>query len=149
MHQAIDELNSRREDHLARRDDLRAQIAEIQNAISKRRQAQLQHQKQLDGQARHNGPELQFWEASLCLRIDGTGYEDHLKFVFTHVDEKHWEKECWFELSMATSEYDVLETQPALEKDSLQAVLERLNDSRELASFLKTMRSLFVAAVRA
>lgn len=149
MHQTIAELNARREDHLARRDELKSQIAEVQHAISKRRQAQVQHQKQLDGQARHNGPELHFWETSLCLRIDGTGCEDHLKFIFTHIDEKHWDKECWFELSMETSEYDVLETYPALEKDSLQSVLERLNESRELASFLKAMRSLFEDAVRA
>ena len=147
MHEAIAELNDRREDNLARRDDLKSQIAEVQQAIQKRRQAQQQHQRQLDSQARHNGPELRFWESSLCLRIEGLGVEDRLKFVFSHVDERDWEKECWFVLSMEKREYAILETQPSLEGDSVQEVLDRLNDTRELAGFLKTMRALLSEAV--
>ena len=148
MHEAISELNTRREDHLSRRDELRSQISEVQKAIQKRRHAQQEHQRYLDGQARHNGPELRFWEQSLCLRIEGAGVDDELKFVYTHVDERDWDRECWFELSMGKREYDVLETSPGVEREAVQEELDRLNETRELAGFLKGMRILFTEAVK-
>lgn len=149
MHEAIEELSTRREDHLSRRDELKVQITELQNAIKIRRQAQQQHQQSLDHQARHNGPELQFWESSLCLRIEGMGVEDKLRFIYTHIDERMWDRECWFELNMGKMEYEVLSTEPALESDAVQAVLDRLNETRELSGFLKGLRGLFVEAIRA
>ena len=148
MHEAIHELNSRRGDHLSRRDEFKSQISEIQQAIEKRRRAQKQHQMQLDSQASNNGPELRFWETSLCLKIEGTGVDDQLRFIYTHVDEKDWGRECMFELSMEKADYEVLETRPSLERDSVQAVLERLNETRDLAAFLKSMRLLCTHAVK-
>jgi len=41
-----------------------------------------------------------------------------------------------------------LETRPSLERDSVQAVLERLNETRDLAAFLKSMRVLCTHAVK-
>lgn len=148
MHEAIDELKAQRDNHISKRDDLKAQIAEVQKQIHSRRHTQQQHQRALDSQARHNGPELNFWETNLCMRIEGAGVEDRLKFVFTHVDERDWNKECWFDLSMGQREYEVMETQPELEKEAVGAVLDRLNETRELAGFLKGMRSLFGEAMR-
>jgi len=148
LHEAIDELNSRRDSHLSRRDELKVQISEIQKAINIRKQAQQQHRRYLDGQAMHNRPELQFWESSLCLRIDGTGVEDHLRFVFTHLDERRWERECWFELSMGNKDYEVIRTEPVLEGDQTRPVLDRLNETRDLAMFLKGMRGLFGESLR-
>jgi len=148
MHEAIHELNSRRGDHLTRRDELKIQIVEVQQAIDRRRRAQKQHQMQLDSQASNNGPELRFWETSLCLRMEGTGVDDQLRFIYTHVDEKDWDRECMFELSMEKADYEVLETRPSLDRDSVQAVLDRLNETRDLAGFLKSMRLLCTDTVK-
>ncbi|GAB7350918.1 hypothetical protein MBLNU459_g1430t1 [Dothideomycetes sp. NU459] len=148
MHETIDELKAQRQEHLIHRDDLRAQIADVQKAIQVRRHAQQQHQRQLDDQARHNAPELNFWESNLCMRIEGAGDADQLKFIYTHVDERDWERECAFDLDMSRREYEIVATEPRLEDEAVDAVLERLNETRELASFLKAMRSLFADAVK-
>jgi len=148
MHEAIRELGARRGDHLSRRDELKGQIAEVQQAIDKRRRAQKQHQARLDSQAAKNGPELRFWESSLCLRIEGTGVDDQLRFAYTHVDEKDWDRQCIFDLSMEKTDYEVLDTRPSLDRDSVQEVLDSLNETRDLAVFLKSMRTLFGEAVR-
>ena len=149
MHEAIADLKARKEDHLAHRDELSTAIAEVQKAIHVRKQAQQQHKRALDSQARHNGPELDFWETTLCLRIEGTGVDDQLRFLYSHVDEQDWEKECWFQVDMGGREYEIIGTEPQLEREALQTVLDRLNETRELATFLKGMRSLFVEAVKA
>ncbi|KAF7845688.1 hypothetical protein BT93_L1205, partial [Corymbia citriodora subsp. variegata] len=115
MHEAIDELKTQRQEHLAHRDNLRDQLSEIQKAIHVKRQAQQQHQRHLDSQARHNAPELHFWESNLCMSIQGGGDVDRLKFVYTHVNEKDWDRECWFELDMGKKIYEVIATEPRLE----------------------------------
>ena len=56
MHNAISNLTTQRDTLLAHRDGLKSQIAEVQKAISARREAQLKHRKYLDGQSRYNEP---------------------------------------------------------------------------------------------
>lgn len=147
MYQAINHLNLQREEHQSHRDHLRAQIAQLQKSIHARRQAQQQHQRQLDNQARHNLPELQFWETHLCMRIEGSDDADRLKFTFTHIAERDWDRECCFDLDMAAREYTILSTEPKLEHEAVDAVLERLIETRDLSTFLKGMRCLFVDAL--
>jgi kinetochore protein Spc25 len=148
MHAAISDLTTQRDSLLSHRDALKAQIAEVQKAISARREAQLKHRRYLDGQSRYNEPELEFWESYLGLRIDGLGKEDRLKFVYMNVCEREWEREAWFELDTSEREYKVLEVKPKVERDEVERVLERLNETRDLASFLKGMRELFVEALK-
>lgn len=148
MQQQIQELDLQRQNHEAHRDDLRSQISSLQKSIHARRQAQTHHQRQLDNQARHNRPELQFWESHLCMRIEGLGVDDRIKFVYTHVDERDWDGQCAFELNMETKDYQVVAVEPALDDEAVDAVVERLNESRDLAAFLKAMRALFTAAIR-
>ncbi|KAL1306748.1 hypothetical protein AAFC00_005413 [Neodothiora populina] len=148
MQQAISHLESQREEQQARRDDLRSQISELQKAIQVRRQAQQSHQRKLDSQARHNLPELHFWESHLCMRIDGSEDADKLNFTYTHIDEQDWSRECSFQLLMSGTQYSIPSTEPKLEPDAVDAVVERLVESRQLAPFLKAMRSLFVHAIR-
>ena len=150
MEDAIQTLTTQKEEHVARRDRLKADISSIQSSIRQRREAQAVHQRGLEAQARHNIPELRFWEHCLGLRIEGsgTGAEDQLKFVFVSVDEKDESKEVWFELRMGLKEYDVITAKPKLEKDRLDEVVERLNETRELGSFLKAMRMLFVETLK-
>lgn len=82
------------------------------------------------------------------MRIEGLGIDDRIKFVFTHVDERDWDRQCWFELNMETKDYQIVSAEPALDDEAVDAVVERLNETRELASFLKAVRALFVDSVR-
>ncbi|KAK5165017.1 kinetochore-associated Ndc80 complex subunit spc25 [Oleoguttula sp. CCFEE 6159] len=148
MHAAISQLTATRDAQLGHRDQLKLQIADVQKSIKQCKEAQQQHARELDSQARHNIPELSFWQDYLCLRIEGAGVDDQLKFVFTHIDDKDWEKECWFELGMGSRDYEVLQTRPKLERDGIEECLDRLNETRELGGFLKAMRGLFAAALK-
>lgn len=148
MHQAINTLTTQRDERAAHRDSLRMQITDIQRAIAARKDAQQKHARYLDNQARWNQPELDFWQDYLCLRIEGAGESDRLRFVFTHVDEREWEREAWFELDMGSREYKVPTVRPKIDGEEIDRVLERLNDSRDLSVFLKGMRGLFVEALK-
>lgn len=148
MHSAISTLTTQRDDRLAQRDTLKSQIADLQRAISSRRQAQQSHQKYLNQQARHNIPELDFWQDYLCLRIEGAGQVDKLKFVFTHLNDADWEREAWFELDTGSRDYVVGRTVPKLEREEVDGVVVKLNEGRDLAPFLKAMRLLFVEALK-
>lgn len=148
MEAAIATLTTERDHHILQRDNLRAQIAQTQKEIEARLAAQREHQKRQDAQSRFNVPELDFWMTNLCLRIDGAGRDDRLKFTFTHIDEKNWEREAWFELVTSARDYDVKHCKPKLEREGVERVLDRVNESRELVVLLKGMRELFVEAVQ-
>ncbi|KAK0809719.1 kinetochore-associated Ndc80 complex subunit spc25 [Friedmanniomyces endolithicus] len=144
MHAAIHTLTTQKDAHLTRRDALKTEIADVQTLIKVKREAQTAHQRSLDAQARHNIPELRFWEHCLGLRIEGTGVEDCLRFVFLEVDGREAGRECWFELLMGGREYEVGATKPKLVREEVDEMQERLNEGREQGGFLKGMRGLFV-----
>jgi kinetochore protein Spc25 len=148
MHAAISSLTTHRDEMLSHRDELRTELSSLQSTLSARRDAQTRHARYLHSQSRWNGPELQFWEDYLCLRIEGVGKEDRLKFVFSHVCEKDWEREAWFELDTSDREYKILRTSPKIEMNEAEVCLERLNESRELGPFFKNMREIFVRAFK-
>jgi kinetochore protein Spc25, fungi type len=144
----IETVTARRDELLERKEALSSELGSLQNTLAARRDAQAKHAKYLHSQARWNGPELQFWEDYLCMRIDGAGMEDRLKFVFTHVCEKEWEREAWFELDTSDREYRVLKTWPKVEREEVEGCLEKLNEGRELGPFFKSMREIFVKAYK-
>ncbi|KAF2102849.1 kinetochore protein Spc25 [Rhizodiscina lignyota] len=148
MHSAINNLTSQRDDRLAQRDALKQQIAEVQKDIAARRSAQQSHQRYLNQQSRFNMPELDFWQDYLCMRIEGAGAVDRLKFVFTHVCEADWEKEAWFELGTGSRDYQIFRCSPKLERRELEQLLDKLNEGRDLTPFLKGIRALFVQALK-
>ncbi|KAL6411220.1 kinetochore protein SPC25 [Ilyonectria robusta] len=148
MEAAINSFASQRDNHLATRDSLKAQIAQTQAEIDARLAAQRSHAQQQEAQSRFNVPELDFWITNLCLKIEGAGHDDRLKFVYTHIDEKNWEREAWFELVTSSRDYDVKHCRPKLEREKVERVLDRVNESRELVVLLKGMRELFVEAVK-
>lgn len=149
MHSAINSLQSQRSAAQEYNDNTRHSIAQTQAAIKQRREAQQAHQRALDVQARHNVPELRFWEQCLGLRIEGTGVEDRLRFVFVCVDERDSEREASFEMDMGGAELAIVNTKPRLERRSVNELQDHMNDTRELGSFLGGMRGLFVEAVKA
>ncbi|KAI9753466.1 MAG: kinetochore-associated Ndc80 complex subunit spc25 [Chaenotheca gracillima] len=144
MHTAITAVTAQRDARATARDRLRGQISETQKLITQRLNAQKEHARHLDSQAHFNAPELEFWQDYLCLRIEGAGGNDRIKFVFSHVDGRNWEKEAWFELGMGKREYEVLQYRPKIETEKVDKAVDRLSDSRDLGVFLKDMRELFV-----
>lgn len=82
------------------------------------------------------------------MRIEGVGQEDRLKFVFSHIVEKDWEREGWFDLDTSSREYKILNTGPKVDSSEVEGLVEQLNESRELAPFFKGMREVFVRAMR-
>ncbi|KAL7272884.1 kinetochore-associated Ndc80 complex subunit spc25 [Rhizina undulata] len=110
-----------REEHYKQ---LQAQIEELQETVKKKRELKAQERQTLASQASQNAPELAFWEEYLGMRIEGVGLADHLKIVFTHLVDSDWTKEFWF-------------------IDAVDPVVDRLNETRDFASFLKEIRELF------
>ncbi|KAI2611014.1 chromosome segregation protein Spc25-domain-containing protein [Hypoxylon fragiforme] len=149
MQALIASLSAQRDKNKAARDALQQQIEETQREIDKRLAAQQAHAQYVDAQARFNVPELDFWMQNLCLKIEGAGQSDRLKFVFTHLDEKNWDREAWFELCMSSRDYDVRHCRPKIEREKVDRVLERVNETRDLAILLKGMRELFVESMKA
>ena len=148
MEAAITSLSDQRDDHIQTRETLKAQIKQTQAEIESRLAAQREYAAQQEAQSRFNVPELDFWITNLCLKIEGAGQDDRLKFVYTHVDEKDWEREAFFELVTSSRDYDVKHCRPKLEREKVEGVLERVNESRELVMLLKGMRELFVEAMK-
>jgi len=148
MQAAIASLSAQRDSHLATRETLKQQISETQKAIDARLAAQRAHAQHIDSQSRFNIPELDFWTSHLSLTIEGAGKDDRLKFTFTHIDDRDWTREAWFELDTSKREYEIHCCKPKLESDKVDKVLERLNESRDLRVLLKGMRELFCEALK-
>lgn len=148
MHAAISSITLERDSRLAKRDRLKQQIAETQKAINQKLEAQKTHARYLDAQSRLNAPELEFWQDYLCLRIEGAGREDRLKIVYTHLLEKDWEKEAWFELGTASRDYEIYHTKPKLETAVIEHELDIVNEDRDFGALLKRMRKHFVEALK-
>ncbi|KAL8711344.1 MAG: hypothetical protein Q9220_004241 [cf. Caloplaca sp. 1 TL-2023] len=148
MHAAIASITQQRNTRAQHRDRMKSEIAATRKQIARRLKAQQEHAEALDAQARFNVPELEFWQTYLCLRIEGTGTADRLKFVFTHVDEQKWEREAWFELDTEKREYRVACVRPKVDLEDVDRCVGGLNESRDLGPFLKGMRGLLAAAMK-
>jgi kinetochore protein Spc25, fungi type len=148
MHAAISSITLERDARLAKRDRFKEQITETQKAINQRLESQKAHAQYLDAQARLNTPELDFWQDYLCLRIEGAGRDDRLKIVYTHLLEKDWDKEAWFELGTGSRDYEIYHTKPKLERDAIDRELEIINEDRDFGAFVKRMRKLFVEILK-
>lgn len=148
MQAAIASLSAQKEAHALTRDSLKQQIADTQKQIDARLAAQRTYAAHLDAQSRFNVPELEFWTNTLCFTIDGAGVQDRLKFVFTHIDDRDWTREAWFELDTSKREYEIAYCKPKLEKEQTERLVEKLNETRDLRRLLKGMRELFVESMK-
>ena len=148
MEQAIDTLTLQRDQAASHRTSLQTQIAAIKRDIGSRQAAQSQHARDLDAQSRLNLPELDFWETYLGLRIEGAGRVDRLRFIFCNLHEREWNREAWFELDTERREYAVVDFRPKVEREKVEECVERLNSSRDLGHFLKTIREVFHSAMK-
>lgn len=148
MQAAIAAITQQRDSHAQHRDRLRSEIASLNKQIAARRSAQQVHAKEIDAQSRLNVPELEFWETYLGLRIEGAGQVDRLKFTFSNLDDRDWEKEAWFELDTEKREYRVVGYWPKVDEGEVDACVDGLNGSRDLGAFLRVMREIFVQGMK-
>lgn len=148
MQAAVAEAEGERDSRVAERERLQQEIAEMHKVIAQRVEAQREHAKKLDVQSRLNLPELEFWQELLCLRIEGAGQEDRLKIVYSHLVEKDWDKEAWFELDTGSQNYEIVHCRPRLDRGVIERELGILNDNRDFGAFLKRMRKKFVSALK-
>ncbi|TVY57182.1 putative kinetochore protein spc25 [Lachnellula cervina] len=149
MQAAIASLSIQRDAHLASKETLKQQIAETQKQIDAKLAAQRAHAKNLDAQSRFNIPELDFWTSTLCMEIEGAGQNDRLKFSFSHIDDRDWKREAFFELDTSKREYEISSCKPKLEQEKVDRVVDELNELRDLRLLCKGMRELFVEAMKA
>jgi kinetochore protein Spc25 len=148
MHAQISSLTSHRDTLSSQNSNLHSELKSLHSTLTARKDAQQKHARYLSSQSRHNIPELGFWEDYLCMRIEGAGVEDRLRFVFSHVIEKDWEREGWFELDTSARDYKVTRTVPKLDGGEVEGLVETMNESRELGPFFKGMREAFVKALK-
>lgn len=148
MHGAVSSVTMERDSRLSKRDRVKQQITETQKSINQRLEAQKTHAQHLDSQARLNVPELEFWQDYLCLRVEGAGRDDRLKFIYSHLLERDWEAEAWFELGTGSRDYEVCHMRPKLEQEAVDRELEILNEDRDFGAFLKRMRKLFLEQMK-
>lgn len=88
-------------------------------------------------------PELDFWVQNLGLSISGAGVSDKILFTYSMLDENDWAKEAWFELNCERREYEVRKYWPKVETSRVDALVEALNERRDLGPMLRGMRDVF------
>ncbi|EPY53611.1 kinetochore protein Spc25 [Schizosaccharomyces cryophilus OY26] len=87
-----------------------------------------------------NMPELQFWQDYLGLRMEGV-HEEVIRFVFTNIDEKDWNKPFSFQINLAQIDYKVTHCRPPV--PNLDDLVNKLNQSRDFYQFLRDIRKSF------
>ncbi|KAL2399775.1 putative kinetochore protein SPC25 [Exophiala dermatitidis] len=158
MHAQISKLEAHQANQAASRDRLKNAIAQTQRQIEVKLAAQREYAAKMDKQSRLNGPELNFWETFLGCRIEGSGDENKVRIVFMFPPLKGGnnggaadEREAVFELQVpatSTGKYSVVYMKPRLDSAKVEKVVDRLNETREIATLLKGMRALFADAMR-
>lgn len=140
----ITSLTAQRDAQVAQQQNIQARISSVHSQISQKQSAQSSHASTLASQSLRDIPELDFWVQNLGLKIEGAGVSDRIKFSFSLVDDRDWDQEAWFELDCEKRDYEVRKFWPKVERTRIDAVVEVLNEKRELASMLRGMRELFV-----
>lgn len=135
---------------------MQSAIATIKNQIEQKKAAQDEYARRYQEQASQNGPELQFWETYLGCRIDGAGDDGVVRVVYTFpptgsatrpgTGTGTEEREATFELSVPDSGaggFEVTYCKPKLADEKVRKVVDKLNETRDIAVLLKGMRGLF------
>lgn len=158
MAASIASLTTARDANLATVSTLRAQLAEAQRAVKEKRDEQRRYENWLGGMRSEDAREVDVWEDLLGVGVEkapgegGKEIEDKLKFVFSGLcagqGRKAAVREATFVLDVGRNTYEVLDTQPELEKEDVDKCVLRMAESENLAGFLKGMRELFVKALR-
>ncbi|KAK9480681.1 chromosome segregation protein Spc25-domain-containing protein [Lipomyces japonicus] len=140
--QSIAEFTQKKQELTVLRDAVIRQITETQKMLEKLRQERSNERSKLLAQSSLNAPELAFWEKNLGMRIEGV-QDDCLKVIFTLVSESAWDKEYYVLIDLGARDYEIQKCEPQLDKNVLEDLIVRLNESRDFSRFLKELRMAF------
>ena len=85
-------------------------------------------------------PELKAYQDFLGLNIAGVR-SDEMKFSFSCIDAKNWDREFWFVVNVSEV-YRVVECEPFLPQ--MKQLEDKLNRDQDFYSFVLAMRQAFV-----
>lgn len=150
MHTAITSLTKTRDAHAAHITTLQTRLRAQKAALARSKATQRERSDFMTRQQALDGEELRFWEEGLGLRIEGTGGEDRVRFVFvlggSGGGERERTREAMFELDMSGGRYNVVAARPALDGrgERVAELCRGMSDGEDLGAFLKGMRGLLV-----
>lgn len=138
----ISELKAREKTLTGERGVLEKQVQELGSKVQLKREelSQLREHKQRQGEL--DVPETLVYEQLLGFKIEGLK-DDVLKLVFNNVDQKDVKKEYTVMLNVSQHEYTVEGVDPQIAEEEMALMLEKFNESRDLAQFLKHVRRAF------
>lgn len=130
------------------RTKLQSAIGTIKRQIEAKLAAQAEYAARYEAQANQNAPELTFWETYLACRIDGAGEPSVIRVVYSFPPARGGteDQEAVFELDVPESgngNYHVTHCRPKLSVEKVAKVVDKLNETRDIAVLLKGMRRLF------
>ncbi|KAK9675103.1 kinetochore-associated Ndc80 complex subunit spc25 [Basidiobolus ranarum] len=138
-------LQKNNKDSKSKEESLLQQIRLVREEIRKKKQERAIQVQALQSQQVLNEPELNFYEEKLALSIIGDE-EDRITFLFTNIDANNHSREFKFTMDVSQRTYKVPVCQPMVE--SLNSLLDSLNENRDFYTFVKKMRQAFVECVR-
>lgn len=165
MKAKIRELEGVRDERRRDVDGLRERLDAIRGKLAGKKAGLRQREMYAGVMRGQNSEELESWELGLGMRIEGTGNEERVRFVFdvpegTNGKLETMGKTVSFELDMsglASSEkggmasgrgYEVVECAPRVDATKVEKIVERMCDGEELGRFLAEMRALLLQVVQ-
>lgn len=161
MKSKITELEGVRDERRKAVDSLREKLDGMRSKLAGKKAGLRQREMYAGFMRGQNSEELESWELGLGMRIEGTGDQERVRFVF-EVPGNRTGKTVSFELDMsglAPSEkeknglasgrgYEVVECAPRVDAARVEKIVERMCDGEQLGSFLGEMRSLLLESAQ-
>ncbi|KAL1917888.1 uncharacterized protein VTP21DRAFT_3722 [Calcarisporiella thermophila] len=141
----IYELSKQKESIEDRKAILQAQLDQIRVELKRKKDARIARIKALEAKKSRNEPELRCYEEKLAMKIHSVK-SNWLKFVFTHINEKNWDKEYSFTVDVSERVYKVPKCNPQIE--NINELVAWLNETRDFFGFLKRIRKAFKDSAR-
>lgn len=74
---------------------------------------------------------------------------DHIKFIFTQIVETDPSRKFYFVMFVnAQNQYQLVETNPTLDRNLCKSCIDNLNNSNDIGRFIVSMRKLFKATLQ-
>lgn len=161
MEAQISSLSEERDARVAMVQKLRSQLSGTKGEINTRKAALRKEENYLEGMRGADSRELEFWEGTLGLRIEGAGSDDRVRFCFTGLRPQKWgngwkegmmamqdggrgEREAHLTLDLSRGSWEVLECRPKLEQEDLEGCLRCVREGEDLRGFLRGVKGLFL-----
>ncbi|GAA5856679.1 hypothetical protein JCM8547_005926 [Rhodosporidiobolus lusitaniae] len=142
------EVQTRSRSLMVQVETAQAEVKEIMSKLEARRELKAKQRAAFTKQVSRNGPELEFFEQKLGLKIRGKA-RDVVQFKFQNIDPSSFPRSFSFDLDASKALYTVPSTSPSsfLPPSVLLPLVSHLNSTRDLYAFIRAMRHAFVDEV--